>query len=161
MKAPARLGRKRRLALLAALAILAAGCPGGAGDGAAGSGKPLETVDVEAPPDATFDLEGDLKEQRRQVTQAGLLPGGFPADLPRYSPSSVVDFGEAVEGRHYVELHTSDDLSTVEDKLAARAAAAGWRRSGGSGWEKGGRRVVIRLRSLDPGTAIVVEYTPE
>lgn len=141
------------------LAILAVGCPGG-GD-RPGRQKPLETVDVEAPPNAAFTLEEDLKEQRRKVELAGVLPGGFPADLPRYTPSSLVDFGEAIEGRMYVELHTADAFSTAGSKLEGRLAAAGWRRAGPSAWEKGGRTVLVRLSSLDPGTAIVIEYSPE
>lgn len=125
----------------------------------------LETVDVELPIDAELSTENDLKAVKRAAEAiSGLVPGDVPSDLPLFSPSSVVDFGDAGGGRSYVELDTGARPDAVRRWLGERLPAAGWS-VGAIGdalveAHKGPATVEYRLSGLGSGTRIRLEYEP-
>lgn len=125
----------------------------------------IETEEIDAPIDAELSTEDDFKATRRAPTLAGVLPGGFPDDLPLMVPSSVVDFGPAAGDRAYLELDTGRPPDEVRSWLGQRLPAAGWtvRAIGEGGLEasKGPRTVDYRLTKLAPGTRIRLEYRPQ
>lgn len=123
----------------------------------------LETVDVDLPIDAEYSTEGDLKAvERASPAISGLLPGDVPSDLPVFSPSSVVDFGQLGGGRAYVELDTGARPDAVRAWLGERLPGAGWS-VGAIGdamiqAHKGPQTVEYRLNDLGSGTRIRLEY---
>ena len=124
----------------------------------------IETVDVAPPIDAELSTEDDLVAVQSVSTGiSGLVPGDVPADLPLFTPSSVVDFGTA-GGRSYVELDTGAAPDAVRRWLGARLPEAGWS-VGAVGDElvqahKGSATVEYRLADLGSGTRIRLEYEP-
>jgi len=117
----------------------------------------LETKDVGAAPDATLSTEGDVVERRRTSAFSGVLPGGFPKDLPVYEPSSLVDFGKDAQGA-FVVFQTPDELARVRARYPAAIAAHGWTREGDEAFSRGGRRVRLSFENLRPGTRVRVSY---
>lgn len=149
----------RRLALVALAALLGA-CGGGDGP-ADDSLEVLETEDVGESFDAELSTEEDtIGRPRKEPEIAGVLPGGFPTDVPVFKPSSIVDFGELGGGRHYLEIDTSAPVSAVAAELEGALAGFGWSRdgAGSSAFTKGDRRLGLVLRSLSPGTRVRYEY---
>ena len=118
---------------------------------------PLETKEVGAAPDATLSTEGDVVERRHATGFSGVLPGGFPKDLPTYEPSSLIDFGRSADGS-YVVFQTPDDTARVRARYPALIAAHGWAREGDAVFSRGGRRVRVSFESLRPGTRVRVTY---
>lgn len=154
----------RRLAWLLPLVLLAA-CGDSGGERPESELESLETEDIGAVFDAGLSTEEDQKGRPREDPEvAGVLPGDFPGDIPLVKPSSIVDFGELSDGRHYVEIDTSVPLSRVSADLARDLAGFGWAgngdpASGGSAiYSKGGRVLGLGLTDLSPGTRIRYEY---
>lgn len=149
------------LSLIAFLAMLASACAPPPPE----EPVELETVDVELPIDAELSTENDLKAVKRAAEAiSGLVPGDVPSDLPLFSPSSVVDFGDAGGGRSYVELDTGARPDAVRRWLGERLPAAGWS-VGAIGdalveAHKGPATVEYRLTGLGSGTRIRLEYQP-
>ena len=124
----------------------------------------LETVDVGEGLDAGLTTAYD--EQAKQVGPevAGVLPEGFPRDLPLYTPSSLVDFGEADAGMHYLEFDTSDSVAVVRRRLEAGLSKAGWMPLSAdltTSFVKGDRQVALTIRDLSPGTRFRYVYRQE
>ena len=118
----------------------------------------LETQEVGAAPDATLSTEGDTVEHRRPSSSfSGVLPGGFPKDLPVYEPSSLVDFGEDTAGA-FVVFQTPDDLARARARYPAAIVGRGWARESGDAFSKAGRRVRVAFEGLHPGAKIRVSY---
>ena len=123
----------------------------------------IETEDVDLPIDAELSTEDDLKAvERASPAISGLLPGDVPSDLPVFSPSSVVDFGELGGGRSYVELDAGARPDSVRAWLGERLPGAGWS-IGAIGdtmvrAHKGPQTVEYRLTALGSGTRIRLEY---
>jgi hypothetical protein len=139
--------------------------------GGAGERRPaddfenLETEDIGDAFDAGLSTEEDRKGRPpRDPEVAGVLPGGFPGDIPLFRPSSIVDFGELDGGRHFVEIDTSAPVAAVRAELERSLAGSGWARegaaaSGGPGrLVKAGRVLGLALTDLSPGTRIRYEY---
>ncbi|MEJ2084792.1 MAG: hypothetical protein P8Y44_03840 [Acidobacteriota bacterium] len=124
----------------------------------------LETVEVGAAPDA--ELSTELDEQARQVSidVGGELPNDIPSDLPIYSPSSLVDFGEIDSRRRYIAVDTSAVPSRVRSDLTSQLAAVGWELSTGTETElvlaKSGHSLTVVIEDLKPGTRLRYEYEP-
>ena len=76
--------------LLAAALLVAGGCQRSKDRG---SSEKLETVDVGEGVDAGLTTAYDEQAKRVGPGIAGVLPEGFPPDVPLYTPSSLVDFG--------------------------------------------------------------------
>jgi hypothetical protein len=90
-----------------------------------------------------------------------VLPGGFPGDLPLPDGGSLVDFGEAAGGWHYVVIQTPESLAAVRAATARRLAAAGWTAvADGASYQKRGRVVRLAYEDARPGTRLRVEYQP-
>jgi hypothetical protein len=117
----------------------------------------LETREVGAAPDATLSTAGDVVERRHASGFAGVLPGGFPKDLPVYEPSSLVDFGKGADGA-YVVFQTPDDIGRVRARYPAMIAASGWAHEGSDSFTRGGHRVRVAYESLHPGARVRVVY---
>lgn len=124
----------------------------------------LETVDVGEGLDAGLTTAYD--EQAKQVGPevSGVLPEGFPRDLPLFTPSSLVDFGEADAGMHYLEFDTSDSVAVVRRRLASELSKSGWQplsRDSADSFVKGDRQVGLTIRDLSPGARIRYVYRQE
>ena len=151
-----------RVSALAVIAILLAGC-GQTPAARRGIGD-VETVEVDAGPGAELTTEFDEQAQQLDSSLAGVVPEDFPEDVPIYTPSSLVDFGEIREGWRYLEFDTAKTPPAVRAKLKTGLVDNGWLPStAGGGVEsylKGGRRLGINLSDLHPGTRIRYEYEP-
>lgn len=148
--------RLRRLAIgLTAVALLALAACGPAPD----DGETDPTVDVE--PVADVPEVEDPKEIPRGQGLSGILPGGFPEDLPLYLPASLVDFGETEDGTPWVDLLTPRSRDTVRKGLLGLVRDAGWQVEPGEEallLAKDGRLVRVTIRDGKPGTIYRVEY---
>ncbi|NJL27022.1 MAG: hypothetical protein HC897_03630 [Thermoanaerobaculia bacterium] len=149
------------------LALLALGVVCGCGRTAERAAEPpLETVEVT--PGLEVTTEGDQQAKPRPVELTGVLPPGFPADLPIYLPSSVVDFGAAASGYRQVELLTPHPRDQVAAVLEQRLRQKGWTVASGEGarsnrkrLSKPGREAWLEVRDARPGTAFRYDYRPE
>lgn len=139
---------------------------GACGGGSTGGGEvDLETVDVEAAPDAVISTELDEQASAPPAQEmAGVLPSGFPAGMLVFSPASVVDFGELPGGREFVLLDTSAAVSQVRLTFSNRVATSGWLVEPLDGdryaFSRGGQRVLVSLEDLGAATRIRYEYEP-
>jgi hypothetical protein len=124
--------------------------------------KELETVDIGSGYDAALSTEADKKERRIKADVGGVLPSDFPAGLPVFSPSSIVDFGHAADSGGFVVLDSPVTRSEVASSLRTRVERAGWAVESVNGevttYSKGGQRVDVRLTDLGSGTRIRYEY---
>lgn len=142
--------------LLAAFLVLAllGGCRKDPGE----EPDPLEAVDVV--PALEIETAEDPTEAERPPALVGLLPSGFPTDMPLYLPASLVDWGTGDGGR-YVDLLTPHGRGRVERELMALVRSGGWSATGaGGGWllRKGGQQVRLRIEDGNPGTLYRFEY---
>ena len=120
----------------------------------------VEAVDV--PPMLTIAVEQDVQEVPRPPELVGVLPGDFPADLPIYAPSSLVDYGSTDDGRGYVVLLSPDGRSQVAGALEPRLREHGWALepgpSGSLRLRKGEARLKLVYKDANPGCEIRIEY---
>ncbi|TNF70718.1 MAG: hypothetical protein EP299_13435 [Acidobacteria bacterium] len=148
--------------LLAVLLLVAVGCQR---SGERGPAEKLDTVEVGEGFDAGLTTAFDQKAKQVGGEKiSGVLPQGFPRDLPLYTPSSLVDFGEADAGMHYLEFDTSDGAAVVRRRLEADLANSGWRPLSAdltTSFVKGDRQVTLAVRDLSPGARIRYVYSRE
>ncbi len=116
----------------------------------------LETVDVGAARDATLSTAGDAQEKRHEAAFAGVLPTGFPKDLPVYEPSTLIDFGGGPQGS-YALFQTPDDVARVRARYPATLRSRGWS-AAGDAYAKGTHHVRMAIESAHPGARIRIEY---
>ncbi len=155
-----------RSAAAAALTLALAAAPSCGGRPGAPSDPPadppLETVEVGDAPDAELDTSEDVVAVRRpREDVGGVLPGGFPRDLPLPAPTTLVDFGDANGGGAWVLLASPRSAAAVSAHLAEGLPAAGWRLAGaGPPWTaaKGGRSVRIAVTGRGAGSELRIEY---
>ena len=124
--------------------------------------KDLETVDIGAGYDAGLSTSADKRERRVESELGGVLPSDFPADMPIFSPSNIVDFGQPGGSGRFVVVDTPVPRSEVTSSLGARIERAGWAvesvGEGGNTYSNEGRRVRVILTDLGSGTRIRYEY---
>ena len=122
---------------------------------------PGEAVDVTASPVENLTTEYDEVAPERDDEQlSGVLPTGFPADVPVYTPSSLIEFGEGGSGR-FVLLATPDPNDVVRGSYRATLESAGWTPSGGGREErfsKGDRLIKVEVRIKGSGSEIRIAY---
>lgn len=119
----------------------------------------LPTVEVTAAPDAAYSTEGDRVEQRANPNaMAGALPDGFPADIPLYRPSSLVDFTPRPEGGATVVFATPADAATVSSAMRQKLRAAGWQAGAADAWTKPGRKLRLTIQSTAAGARFRIEF---
>jgi hypothetical protein len=109
--------------------------------------EPLETEEVGGAPDSTADLTTDAVGPRPVEGLSGVLPSGFPRDLPVVTPSSLVDFGEEGSG-HYVLIVVGGSQDNVRQRQIEALRAGGWTVTGGPReyrLQKGGTSVRLSL----------------
>jgi hypothetical protein len=124
--------------------------------------KELETVEVGGGPDAALTTELDQKARQVAIEVGGVLPSDFPSDLPVFSPSSVVDFGQLPTGGGFVEVDSPVPVDEVRSSLATLLQRSGWSveaiGDAGNTYSKGGHRVRLTLTDLTSATRIRYEY---
>ncbi len=122
---------------------------------------PGEAVDVTASPVENLTTEYDeVAPERDEEQLSGVLPTGFPADVPVYTPSSLIEFGEGGGGR-FVLLASPDSADAVRTSFRSSLESAGWVRSGGSREErfaKDDRTVKVEVRVKGSGSEIRIAY---
>lgn len=140
--------------LSTALALAACGSPEPA------TVDPGEPVEVTASPVDNLTTEHDEKAApREQEEMAGVLPSGFPSDVPVYTPSSLVEFGEG--GGRFVLLATPNPVEDVRSSYRMTLESAGWTRTGGGREEsftKDERTLRVEVRSRGVGSEIRIAY---
>jgi hypothetical protein len=150
---------RANLAAIAALALAAGACGGGAPEAAKpAAGSDLPTVEVGARPDAAYSTASDTVERRREGERSfsGVLPDGFPRELPLPLPSSLVDAAPGKAGAIRLTLDSPWSPEALERDWTARLSAAGYR--GGAGqWAKGTLRLTFRVVDRHPGARIELE----
>lgn len=123
-----------------------------------GSGDVDEIVDVEMP--VEVDTSEDPQEVPRAAQLVGILPQGFPQDVPLYLPASLIDFGTK-SGGQTVTLLTPHELPQMRPAYEDLLRQAGWALhpvDGGVELSKGQRRVRLRWTDSNPGSEYLVEY---
>ena len=151
------LGGRRALGVgLAAGALLAAGCGGGA-PAPPPRATELATVDVGGAPDAAANIETDVvAPPPRPATAAGQLPEGFPREVPLPEGGGLVDFGPAPGGA-WIELVVARPRAEVERAYARRLAAAGFAADAGGAFRRGALAIAVRFEPRGAGTAVRIE----
>ena len=148
------------LILLTGVGIVIAGCDRSAPK----QQKPqeLETVEVGGGLDAELTTELDQKARQVAIEVGGVLPSDFPSDLPVFSPSSVVDFGQLPSGGGFVVVDSPVPVDEVRSSLASQLQRSGWGVESigdtGNTYSKGGKRVRLTLTDLTSATRIRYEY---
>lgn len=124
--------------------------------------KELETVEVGAGYDANLSTEADKRERRVTADMGGVLPSDFPSQMPIFTPSSIVDFGQPGGSDNYVVVDTPVPRNEVASLLATRIERAGWSVDAigdeGTIYIREGRRVRVILNDLGSGSRIRYEY---
>jgi hypothetical protein len=117
-------------------------------------GKPLETVDVTAQPDATATLETDAVARPHPDTLrvAGALPADFPKDVPLPRPSSLVDFGA-----RSVTFEVQRARAAASRAYIEQLEAAGFRAGADGSWQKGARRLRVAFADASGATRVTIE----
>ncbi len=122
----------------------------------------IETVDVAPARTSMLTTIYDDVAPQRHESFAGVLPQGFPADLPLYDPSNLTDFGDIDTGGKYVVMFSPDTAAMVRDRMAGELRRSGWALIRGDSeqgsYRRGSRRVTLVIREAQPGTEIRVEY---
>ncbi|MBP1643015.1 MAG: hypothetical protein H6Q03_1684 [Acidobacteria bacterium] len=141
-----------------AAALLAGGCRRASEPEAGREPAPLPTVDVSEPPDARASLEHEQVEQRRtESAVAGVLPSGFPDDVPLPQPSSLVDFGRGPLGGPSVTLEVQVSAAAAQRAYEARLAGAGFERQAPGLWRRGRRRIGVGVEPYEGAARVEVE----
>lgn len=133
------------------------GCGGGGEPAAVPTPTPtLETVEVGAAPDAAASLAEEQVERRRRDESgvAGVLPAGFPTDVPLFQPSSLVDFASQPGGGISITLDTRQSYAAVRAAYPQQLAAAGWQAAGEERYRKGERELSVTFADNRPGCRI-------
>ncbi len=118
----------------------------------------LETVDL--PADPNLDPDSDPRAPNQRARLSGVLPGGFPDDLPVFLPASVVDFGEG-GGQSWVAFETGVDPQTTAAQLRARLGSADWDGVVGEGvstLRKGSRVLEVEITEASNGCRYQYRY---
>lgn len=143
--------------LLAVLLILAACSP--APPPAAEKAPELATVEVTAAPDAAYSMADDRVERRADPSaMAGALPDGFPADVPVYRPSSLVDFAPRPDGGATVVFATPAEVATVSSAMRQKLLGAGWQAGTPGAWTKAGRKLRLTVEATAAGSRFRIEF---
>lgn len=124
-----------------------------------GREESIPTVDL--PADTPFEPENDPQARPRSEGLTGILPTGFPKDLPVYLPSSIIDLGTSARGGYTVTLLSPHGSSQVRSALQTQLRAAGWTASETGGemlLRKGQQRAWLRFEEGGPGTRYRIEY---
>jgi hypothetical protein len=138
-----------------AAALFAVGCGRESVSPAADAAPPTEEV---APAvDAALSTAADPQAKARAESFSGILPDGFPGDVPPYEPSTLADFGTGETGRRYVVFQTPDSPELARSRLERRLAAQGWSVAR-DGFTKGGRQLRVAIEPARPGARIRLEY---
>jgi len=116
----------------------------------------LETVEVGSARDAKASLAEERVERRRaEAGVAGVLPEGFPADVPLLRPASLIDFASEPDGRLSITLGTKTSCSVSDETYRRLLASAGWTPAGGAGrFHLGGRELAVAFEDAHPGCHI-------
>lgn len=121
--------------------------------------RELETVEVTAAPDAAYSTADDRVERRADPSaMAGALPDGFPADIPIFRPSSLIDFTPRPEGGFVVAFASPAEVSTVAAAMTQKLRAAGWQATTPGHWTKAGRKLRLTVEASAAGSRFRLEF---
>jgi len=121
----------------------------------------LRTEEVAPPIDELLTTEFDERGRTRGPEVSGVLPPGFPADLPLYVPSSIVDLGDSGGGWRYVTIFAPDPEHRVSAQMKRQVGQAGWSSDDGLSWGNGARSVRLHFDDAAAGTEVRIEYRPQ
>lgn len=148
-----------RPSVLAPLSLLALAACSPPPPPAAERAAELPTVEVTAAPDAAYSIADDRVEQRRNpAALAGALPDGFPADIPLYRPSSLVDFLPRPDGGATAVFAAPAEVATVAAAMDGKLRAAGWQPGGAGAWTKRGRKLRLTVQPTAAGSNLRFEF---
>ena len=142
--------------LLAALGVSACAREPGAAD----RKPPLETVEVGVKLDAYASLDEEPVEERRAAPIggiAGVLPDGFPTDVPLPAPSSLVDFATSPGQGPSVTLELQSAPAAASRAYEAKLAAAGFVPGANGLWSRSGRRIRVSVTPFGGAARITVQ----
>ncbi len=141
------------------LGLLLVGACGAPGAPPAGNKPSLETVEVTSAPDAALSTAEDTLERRAAPGElAGALPAGFPAAIPVYRPSSLIEAGELPGGWRFVELESPDPPESVRATMRRRLTAGGWESGTGDEARRGPLRLRWSVASQAAGSRLRLEF---
>lgn len=119
-----------------------------------------EPVEVTPSPVENLTTEYDeVAPEQPQEQFGGVLPSGFPADVPVYTPSSLVEFGEG--GGRFVLLATPDAADAVRTSYRMTLESAGWQPAGGGReqrFTKDERTLRVEVRDAGGASEIRIAY---
>jgi hypothetical protein len=146
------------VAIPLAAALVAGGCRREPAAETSNAPAPLPTVEVGEAPDAHASLEHEQVERRRaEGAVAGVLPTGFPDDVPLPQPSSLVDFGRGPLGGPSVTLELQMPAAAAQRAYEARLAGAGFERQAPGVWRRGRRRIGVGVEPYQGAARVEVE----
>lgn len=156
---PGRLSRSSASTLLLIAACALGPLAGCTSDSGSNEHKaPEETVDVA--PSLEIPIEDDIQAVPRKVDLAGIMPSSFPKNLPLYSGSSLVDFGDEADFS-WVELLADARQESIKTDLADKLRNKGWdleEFENAFVLRRDGREARVYFRDGDPGTLYRYEY---
>jgi len=155
MSAPSNARRRARpLAPLLTLLLVAA-C-GGAPERPGAKGE-LDTVDVAPAIDAAASTEQDsVATPAAAGAGVGVLPGGFPREVPLPRGGSLVDYGDGAAGT-WVAFVVAAPPPEVEAAYRASLERAGFRPGASGTWSRGSLTVAVTASARGAGTTLRVE----
>ena len=165
MRPPAVAGARPRAVVFALAGLLVLACGGRETPRDAPAESALETVDVAPSRDASASLAEEPVAVRREPAAglSGVLPAGFPDDVPILRPSSLVDAGWRDDGAVEIVLASPAAPGETAAAYARLLGAAGWERAGSGSpgrWQKGARRLEVEILDSRPGSRLRVTATP-
>ena len=148
-------------AVLAALALVAAGCSRGRPEAAPGPAA-LPTEEVSEKPDAHASLADEQVEVRPAAPAgvAGILPEGFPRDVPLPEPSSLVDFGRGPRGGAQVVLEVQAAPAAARAAYEQRLRRAGFEPDAAGVWRRGARAIGVEVVPFSGAARVELEILP-
>ncbi len=157
--------RTAPLPIVVVLALATTSLPGCRQQPAPPAGGELATVDVSAPIDAEASLAEDGVERRARgmfevMGVSGVLPEGFPRDIPLPVDSSLVDFADGQQGGIRLDLDVQASPEAALAAYQARLRSMGFAPVDGGLWQRGPRRIVVSVSSFSGAARIRVEHVP-
>ena len=119
----------------------------------------LETEDIGGPVDESVTTNFDVQAASMTDNVGSKLPADFPAGVPLYRGSSVINYGPGEAGRRFVDLSVPAQVSAVESRYNSVLESAGWRAGEAGQFVRRGETIVVTYRQGTPGTWVRIEYS--
>jgi len=153
---PRQTARRRAPRLGAPLLLLLVAACGRAPERSGAKGE-LATVDVAPAIDAAASTEQDaVATPPAAGAGVGILPGGFPREVPLPRGGSLVDYGDGAAGP-WVAFVVAAPPAEVLAAYRASLERAGFRPGAGGAWSRGSLTVAVAASARGAGTTLRVE----